>query len=65
MWTAISVITRPDTFRIRAAGDGSLPVSGADDQHEWTGYIPFDKLPSVFDPPGGVLATANSRISPG
>ncbi len=49
---------------IRAAGDGSLPVSGADDQHEWKGYIPFDKLPTVFDPPGGVLATANSRISP-
>ncbi|PYX42576.1 MAG: penicillin acylase family protein [Acidobacteria bacterium] len=49
---------------IRAAGDGSLPVSGADDQHEWKGYIPFDKLPAVFDPPGGVLATANSRISP-
>jgi penicillin amidase len=39
-------------------------VSGADDQHEWKGYIPFDKLPSVFDPPSGVLATANSRISP-
>jgi penicillin amidase len=49
---------------IRAAGDGSLPVSGADDQHEWKGYIPFDKLPSVFDPPSGILATANSRISP-
>jgi len=27
------------------SGDGSLPVSGADDAHEWTGYIPFDKLP--------------------
>lgn len=49
---------------LRAAGDGSLPVSGADDQHEWTGYIPFDKLPSVFDPPSGILATANSRITP-
>jgi penicillin amidase len=49
---------------IRTAGDGSLPVSGADDQHEWKGYIPFDKLPSVFDPPAGILATANSRISP-
>jgi len=49
---------------IRKAGDGSLPVSGADDAHDWTGYIPFDKLPSVFDPPAGVLATANSRISP-
>jgi penicillin amidase len=49
---------------IRKAGDGSLPVSGADDDHEWTGYIPFDKLPNVYDPPEGVLATANGRITP-
>lgn len=49
---------------IRKAGDGSLPVSGADDDHEWTGYIPFDKLPGVYDPPEGILATANGRITP-
>ena len=49
---------------IRAAGDGSLPVSGANDAHEWTGYIPFDKLPSVYNPPSGVIATANGRIAP-
>jgi penicillin amidase len=49
---------------IRKAGDGGLPVSGADDEHEWTSYIPFDKLPSVYDPPEGVLATANGRITP-
>jgi penicillin G amidase len=49
---------------IRAAGDGSLPVSGADDDHEWTGYIPFDKLPSIYNPPSGVIATANGRIAP-
>jgi penicillin G amidase len=49
---------------LRVAGDGSLPVNGADDRHEWTGYIPFDKLPSVFDPPSGIIATANSRITP-
>jgi penicillin G amidase len=49
---------------IRAAGDGSLPVSGADDTHEWTGYIPFDKLPSIYNPPSGVIATANGRITP-
>lgn len=49
---------------IRAAGDGSLPVSGADDAHEWTGYIPFDKMPSVYNPPSGVIATANGRITP-
>jgi penicillin amidase len=30
---------------------------------EWSGYIPFDKLPQAFDPAGGVLASANSRTS--
>jgi penicillin amidase len=49
---------------IRAAGDGSLPVSGADDAHEWTGYMPFDKLPSIYNPPSGIIATANGRIVP-
>jgi penicillin amidase len=49
---------------IRASGDGSLPENGSDDTHEWIGYIPFEKLPSVFNPPSGVIATANSRITP-
>lgn len=49
---------------IRAAGDGSLPVSGADDAHEWTSYIPFDKLPNIYNPPSGIIATANGRITP-
>jgi penicillin amidase len=49
---------------IRATGDGSLPVSGADNAHEWISYIPFDKLPSIYDPPSGIIATANGRITP-
>jgi len=49
---------------IRASGDGSLPVSGVDDAHEWTSYIPFDKLPQVYNPPSGIIATANGRITP-
>jgi penicillin G amidase len=49
---------------IRASGDGSLPVDGSDNAHEWTGYIPFEKLPSIFNPPSGIIATANGRISP-
>ena len=49
---------------IRAAGDGSLPGSGADDAHEWASYIPFDKLPNVYNPPSGIIATANGRIAP-
>ena len=49
---------------IRAAGDGSLPVSGGDDAHEWKGYIPFDDMPHGYDPPTGIFATANGRIAP-
>jgi penicillin amidase len=49
---------------IRASGDGTVPVSGADGKHDWTGYVPFDKLPAVYNPPGGIIATANARITP-
>lgn len=49
---------------VRAAGDGGLPENGSDNAHEWLSYVPFDKLPSVFNPPAGIIATANSRITP-
>jgi len=49
---------------LRRSGNGALPVSGADDAHEWTGYIPYDQMPSVYDTPSGILATANGRITP-
>ena len=49
---------------IRAAGDGSLPVSGTDDAHEWKGWIPFEEMPHVYDPAEGILASANGRITP-
>jgi penicillin G amidase len=49
---------------IRASGDGSLPEDGASNAHEWTGYVPFDKLPSIYNPPSGIIATANGRITP-
>ncbi|HKW17917.1 MAG TPA: penicillin acylase family protein [Terriglobales bacterium] len=49
---------------IRAAGDGSLPVDGSNNAHEWTGYIPFEKLPSVLNPASGIIGTANGRITP-
>jgi penicillin amidase len=43
-----------------------LPTDAVDAgaaSHEWAGYIPFDQLPQAFDPPDGVLATANARIT--
>src|SRR5215469_9164306 len=41
-----------------------VPTPSTDTSHEWSGNIPFDQLPQALDPPGGVLATANARITP-
>jgi penicillin amidase len=49
---------------IRASGDGRLPEDGSKNIHEWTGYIPFEKLPRVYNPASGIIATANSRVTP-
>jgi len=47
---------------MRKSGDGSVPYDGSKDDGEWMGYIPFDKLPHVYDPPSGMIVTANARI---
>ncbi|MBZ5513538.1 MAG: penicillin acylase family protein [Acidobacteriia bacterium] len=49
---------------VRRRGDGSVPVDGSTDDDDWTGYIPFEKLPHSFNPSSGMLATANGRIVP-
>jgi penicillin G amidase len=49
---------------IRASGDGSLPLNGSDDAHEWISYIPYEELPSIYNPPSGIIATANGRVTP-
>jgi penicillin amidase len=46
----------------RPGGLAGVPIT--DTQHEWQGWIPFDQLPSAFDPPDGILATANARVTP-
>jgi penicillin amidase len=47
---------------IRKSGDGSMPYDGSTDAGEWVNYIPVDKLPQLFDPPSGIIVTANQRI---
>jgi penicillin G amidase len=49
-------------FPLRRSGDGTEPVSGRSDKHEWDGWIPFEELPWAVDPGPGYLVTANNRI---
>jgi penicillin amidase len=47
---------------IRKSGDGSVTYDGSTDDGEWIDYIPVNKLPQSFDPPSGIIVTANQRI---
>jgi penicillin amidase len=46
---------------IRKTGDGSLPYDGSTNDGEWTGFIPFEELPQLYNPPEGFIMTANQR----
>jgi penicillin G amidase len=48
---------------VRRKGKGDVPEPGDTDDYEWTGYIPFDELPQVFNPPNGLIVTANARVT--
>ncbi len=52
----------PARVPVRKSGDGTVPRNGWTDEFDWTGWIPFDELPKVFDPPSGVIVNANNRL---
>jgi penicillin G amidase len=54
----------PGQIPIRAKGDGTVPVPGWTGEYEWTGTIPFDELPYVYNPEVGYVATANNQVVP-
>jgi penicillin amidase len=49
---------------LRHGYDGSVPVPADDPRYAWHGWIPFAQLPHVLNPPSGMLATANGRVTP-
>ncbi|WP_022886195.1 penicillin acylase family protein [Glaciibacter superstes] len=50
----------PGLIPIRSSGDGTVPVPGWSSAYSWTGFIPFEELPQVFNPPSGYIVTANN-----
>ncbi len=47
---------------IRPQPPSLLPLPGWSAEFEWKGDIPFEELPYLYNPPEGVIATANNRI---
>ncbi|MBX7235467.1 MAG: penicillin acylase family protein [Caldilineales bacterium] len=44
--------------------DGLVPVPGWTDDYEWQGFVPFDQLPSSYNPDQGYIVTANNLVAP-
>ncbi|MGC9958961.1 penicillin acylase family protein, partial [Roseiarcus sp.] len=50
----------PGLVPMRKSGDGLAPVDGASGAFDWTGMIPFDQLPELFNPAIGFAFNANN-----
>jgi penicillin G amidase len=48
---------------LRGQGQGKVPVPGWEGKYDWVGFIPFEELPHIFNPPEGYIASANNRVA--
>ncbi len=46
---------------IRKSGSGIFPVPGWTGEFDWEGYIPFEDMPHLYNPEGGIIVTANAE----
>ncbi|RAY10632.1 penicillin acylase family protein [Actinomadura craniellae] len=53
----------PGRIPVRRKGDGTWPVPGWTGEHEWTGDVPFDELPTAYNPAAGYIVTANNAAA--
>ncbi|MDT0332148.1 penicillin acylase family protein [Nocardiopsis lambiniae] len=49
----------PGIVPVRGKGDGRYPAPGWDSDYDWKEFIPFEELPSVYNPASGFVVTAN------
>ena len=43
---------------------GTMPRPGWDARFDWQGFIPYDELPRVYNPPEGAIVSANHPVMP-
>lgn len=41
---------------------GALPSPGWVAKYDWQSFLPYDELPTLFNPASGIIATANEKI---
>jgi len=46
---------------IRSRGDGTIPYVVKDSRDNWTGWIPFDDMPQLYNPQRGWVGTCNHK----
>lgn len=42
--------------------NGMLPSPGWDAKYDWQSFLPYEELPTRFNPDNGIIATANEKI---
>ncbi|MFD0888242.1 penicillin acylase family protein, partial [Streptosporangium algeriense] len=52
----------PGRIPVRTRGDGTWPVPGWTGEYSWQSSIPFDDLPSAYNPSEGYVVTANNAV---
>jgi penicillin G amidase len=52
-------ITSQGRYPLRPKGQGKYILDGSNPANDWNGYVPFDQVPSVLNPPRGFVSSAN------
>ncbi len=45
----------------RKSNSPTLVYDGTNDKHDWQGFVPYRKMPKLFNPPTNFIATANNK----
>lgn len=48
--------------KVDSAFRGQVPAPGWDAANDWAGFLSFEQLPRIIDPPEGFIATANAKL---
>jgi len=47
----------------KGAPPGYWPAPGWDPKYDWKGFVPFEQMPTAYDPPEGYIVAANQAVT--